>query len=94
MNNSPTGAYGTSAATPVWGAIVAKLNEIRLAKGKSPMGFMNPFLYANPDALNDVTTGINGGKAAGGKYGFPAVEGWDAATGLGTPDFEKLASLV
>ena len=94
LNNSPTGAYGTSAATPVWGAIVAKLNEIRLAKGKSPMGFMNPFLYANPDALNDVTTGINGGKAAGGKYGFPAVEGWDAATGLGTPDFEKLASLV
>ena len=39
------------------------------------MGFMNPFLYANPDALNDVTTGINGGKAAGGKYGFPAVKG-------------------
>jgi tripeptidyl-peptidase I len=60
LNNNPTGAYGTSAATPVWGAVVAKLNEIRLAKGKSPMGFMNPFLYENPSALNDVTTGCNG----------------------------------
>tara|TARA_B110000008_G_C16943240_1_gene553352 strand:+ start:171 stop:1904 length:1734 start_codon:yes stop_codon:yes gene_type:complete len=94
LNNNPTGAYGTSAATPVWGAIVAKLNELRLAQGKSPMGFMNPFLYANPSALNDVTTGCNGGKAQDGKFGFPAAKGWDAATGLGTPNFEKLASLI
>ena len=94
LNNHPTGAYGTSAATPVWGAIVAKLNALRLKQGKSPMGFLNPFLYAHPEAFNDVTSGINGGKAQGGKNGFPAVKGWDAATGLGTPNFAALASLV
>ena len=28
----------------------------------------------------------------GGKGGFPAIKGWDAATGLGSPNFSKLAS--
>jgi tripeptidyl-peptidase-1 len=91
LNGGETGAYGTSAATPVWGAVVARLNEQRLASGKPPMGFMNPFLYSNPGAMNDVVTGDNSGRN-GQKGGFPAVKGWDAATGLGTPDFEKLSA--
>jgi tripeptidyl-peptidase-1 len=57
--------------------VVAKLNELRLAKGGAPMGFLNPFLYQNPGAFNDVTTGRNGGtmdpKAT---LGFPALKGW------------------
>ena len=68
--------------------MVAKLNELRLAANQSTMGFINPFLYANPSALNDVTLGDNRGE---GKVGFEAAKGWDAATGLGTPNFEKLA---
>ena len=40
--------------------------------------------------MNDVTTGNNNGRN-GGKGGFPAIPGWDAATGLGTPDFSKLS---
>ena len=31
---------------------------------------------------------------AGSGNGFTAIEGWDAATGFGTPDFEKLSQLV
>ena len=91
LNGGETGAYGTSAATPGWGAVVALLNEQRLAAGKSPMGFMNPFLYSNAGAMNDVVTGYNSGRN-GLKGGFPAVKGWDAATGLGTPDFERLSA--
>jgi tripeptidyl-peptidase-1 len=86
-------AYGTSAATPVLAGVIAKLNELRLAKGKAAMGFINPFFYANPSAFNDVTTGKNSvEKTFTG--GFPAVKGWDACTGLGTPDFAALAKLV
>ena len=88
-----TGAYGTSAATPTVASIVAKLNEIRYKKKKSPMGFLNPFLYQNANVFNDVTTGNNGGPQ-GQKGGFYATKGWDPLTGLGTPDFEKLAQLV
>ena len=82
-----TGAYGTSAATPVLGAVVAKLNELRAAQGKPALGFLNPLLYQNPHVFHDVTQGCNGGKAArckaGGRgNGFFAAKGWDAATGL------------
>ena len=54
----------------------------------SPLGFLNPFIYQNYDALNDITSGQNVG--CGGE-GFPAVKGWDAVTGYGTPDYAKLA---
>ena len=79
---------GTSASTPVLGAIVAKLNEARLGAGKPPMGFLNPFIYKNPAAFFDVTTGVNSGIDK--SVGFRAIKGWDAATGVGTPDYQKL----
>ena len=83
-----TGVAGTSASTPVFAGIVAKINELRLASGKPTLGFLNPFLYQNPGALNDVTLGENKGDF---KVGFKAAPGWDPATGLGTPNFQKLA---
>lgn len=79
--------YGTSTSTPVVGAIFTLINEARLNAGKPVIGFVNPFLYENADALNDITSGRNYGC---GTPGFEAVEGWDPLTGLGTPDFEKL----
>jgi tripeptidyl-peptidase-1 len=84
------GVAGTSASSPVVAGIFAKLNGLRLAKGCPPMGFLNPFIYKNPSAFQDVTSGKNtGGNLRG--FGFTAIEGWDAATGLGTPDYEALA---
>jgi len=91
--NQLVGVGGTSASCPVIAGIVAKLNEIRLQKGSPALGFLNPFLYQNPSAFNDVTTGRNCGLGRP-STGFPAAIGWDAATGLGTPDFEKLSALV
>ena len=89
-------AYGTSASTPVLAGVVAKLNEIRLARNQSALGFLNPLLYKHPEAFNDVTKGNNGNRKDSdtGKGGFPAIPGWDPATGLGTPDFEKLKLII
>jgi len=83
---------GTSASAPAFAGLVALLNEARLQKGMKAMGFLNPFLYANPDAFTDVTLGTNAvGRGSGPiKYGFNATKGWDPATGLGTPIFTKL----
>ncbi|KAI0085899.1 family S53 protease [Irpex rosettiformis] len=78
---------GTSCSSPIFAGIVALLNDELLAAGKSPLGFLNPFLYANPGAFNDITTGSNPGCNTNG---FPAVKGWDPVTGLGTPNFAGL----
>ena len=37
---------GTSASAPAFAGLVAVMNAARLAAGKPPMGFINPFLYA------------------------------------------------
>ncbi len=65
---------GTSAVAPLWAGLVARFNH---ALG-SPVGFVHGHLYAAASAFNDVTSGSNGGYRAG--------PGWDACTGLGTPD--------
>jgi len=87
-SGSFAGVAGTSASCPVAAGIFAKVNGVRLAAGKPALGFLNPFIYKNPTAFNDVTSGTNSDAKV---YGFTAVKGWDAATGFGTPDYELLA---
>jgi tripeptidyl-peptidase-1 len=82
--------FGTSASSPVVGSIITLINDARFAVCKGPVGFLNPVLYANPDALNDITSGNNPGC---GTQGFSAVKGWDPVTGLGTPNFQKLVDV-
>lgn len=65
---------GTSAVAPLWAGLIALANA---ANGKDA-GFVNPTLYANPNALRDITSGNNGA--------FSAGPGWDACTGLGSPN--------
>jgi kumamolisin len=72
---------GTSAVAPLWSGLIALLNQKR---GK-PLGFLQPTLYALPKtagAFHDIVTGSNGA--------FSASPGWDAASGLGSPDGENL----
>ena len=78
---------GTSASAPTVGSVITLINEQRIKAGKSTVGFINPVLYANPWALNDIVEGNNPGC---GTQGYSAVPGWDPITGLGTPDYEKL----
>ncbi|KAF8898196.1 subtilisin-like protein [Mucidula mucida] len=69
---------GTSASSPIFATG---------SGGRSPLGFLNPFLYGNPGMFFDVLSGHNPGC---GTAGFPAVQGWDAVTGLGTPNFAAM----
>ena len=72
---------GTSAVAPLWAGLVARLNQ---ALGK-PAGLLNPLIYAIPasaGAFNDITSGNNGD--------YKAKAGWDAYTGLGSPNGAKL----
>lgn len=79
---------GTSAATPTFSAVIALVNDALLAKGKPPLGFLNPWLYKEGHkTFTDITSGNSMGC---GTQGFPAKAGWDAVTGWGTPFFPKL----
>ncbi|OJJ45231.1 hypothetical protein ASPZODRAFT_133860 [Penicilliopsis zonata CBS 506.65] len=88
---------GTSGACPVFAAVVALLNDARLRAGKPQLGFLNPWLYsAGYEALNDITLG--GSEGCKGNTipwaSWNATAGWDPATGLGTPNFEKMKAAV
>ena len=73
---------GTSAVAPLWAALIAIINQ---STGKSG-GFINPQLYQSPESLRDISQGNNGD--------YAAAEGWDACTGLGSPDGAKLLKLL
>lgn len=85
-----TTELGTSAAAPLFAAMLNLVNEERLAVGKSTVGFVNPVLYANASSIfRDVTQG-NSDMCGGEVHGFEAVPGWDPVTGLGTPQWDGL----
>lgn len=52
---------GTSAATPVFSAVIALLNDVRLKNGKPPLGFLNPLIYKTMWGFNEITVGNNAG---------------------------------
>jgi kumamolisin len=81
IDGTDTVIGGTSAVAPLWAGLIARINAAR----GSPVGFINPQLYAAPADLSDVTTGNNGA--------YAAAKGWDACTGLGSPDGNKIATL-
>lgn len=97
---------GTSASAPIFAGLVSYLNDLRLQNNLPLMGFLNPWLYKmaeqDADAFFDVTEGSNPffDRSSGGfsmqccTVGFEATAGWDPVTGLGTPNFEKLAELA
>ncbi|MEU9047767.1 MULTISPECIES: S53 family peptidase [unclassified Kitasatospora] len=65
-------AGGTSVATPLVAGMYA------LAGNPAPGTFPNSYPYARPRDFFDITTGA--------ADGFPAMPGYDAPTGIGTPD--------
>jgi kumamolisin len=75
---------GTSASAPLWAALVARLNQGLNAR----CGFLNTVLYIKcpTGVLHDIQTGDNGAYTAG--------TGWDACTGLGTPDGQQLLAAL
>ena len=82
QNLPPVG--GTSAVAPLWAGLLARINQ-GLNK---PVGFVSPLLYAAPAnaTFRDITLGDNGDYKAGA--------GWDACTGLGSPNGQKLLAAM
>jgi kumamolisin len=75
---------GTSAVAPLWAGLIALLNQ---SLGQ-PVGFLQPFLYspAGMVALHEITSGSNGA--------YSARAGWNACTGLGSPDGADLLNAL
>ena len=71
---------GTSAVAPLWAGLIARLAQ---ATGKT-FGLLQPLIYAGvtpgstTPGFNDIVDGDNGAYKAG--------PGWDACTGLGSPN--------
>jgi len=83
---------GTSAVAPLWAGLIALINQ----KLGTPVGYLNPLLYgpisAVSGALRDITTGNN--DMTGSVGGYQSGPGWDACTGLGTPNGTVLANAL
>lgn len=75
---------GTSAVAPLWAGLLARINQ---SLGKN-VGFVNALLYSSNEAVafHDVTAGNNGHYKAG--------PGWDACTGLGSPNGAGLLKVL
>ncbi len=90
----PGGYYifgGTSAGSPQWAAIAALADQFH----HTALGDFAAILYsravAGTPALHDVTVGSN---AVEPGVGFLATPGWDAASGLGSPNVAILVPLL
>ncbi|KAI2997854.1 hypothetical protein CBS147346_8476 [Aspergillus niger] len=92
---------GTSAAAPVFAAVISRLNAARLEQGKPTLGFLNPWLYSlDQQGFTDIVDG--GSVGCDGSNGgalvpyasWNATKGWDPVTGLGTPLYQTLEQLA
>ncbi len=78
-----TGWGGTSFAAPMWAGYMALVNQQAVKNGQPLLGFINPLIYplglskGYAAAFHDIIKGSNG---------FPAVKGYDLATGWGSPN--------
>jgi subtilase family serine protease len=90
-----SGIAGTSAAAPVWAAVVALANAAPSCTGTT-VGFANPALYRAAGSaqyasyFNDVTAGNNDFTGTNGGL-FAAGPGYDMGSGLGSPNASTLA---
>jgi kumamolisin len=84
---------GTSASTPLWAALLARVN----AQRGSAVGYLTPILYKQAGTgtigsqiCRDITSGKNSTAAVGG---YKAGKGWDPASGWGSPIGTNLVNL-
>jgi subtilase family serine protease len=83
---------GTSASAPMWAALTAIANQM----AGHPLGFLNPGLYKIAASasysrdFHDITFGNNSVQRSVDVPGYSAQKGWDAITGLGSPDAQYL----
>ena len=87
---------GTSAGPPFWAALTA----IACQAEHHNIGYLNPTLYASrasyysAGAFHDITAGDNTYPTGNDVIGYKATKGWDAPTGLGSPDAAIFVSML
>jgi tripeptidyl-peptidase-1 len=80
----------SSAAAPVFAAIISRLNAARLEEDKPRLGFLNPWLYSlNQTGFTDVveegSVGCSSNVGPEVPYAsWNATTGWDPVTSLET----------
>jgi len=77
VNGDEMAKDGTSAATPLWAALIAIANAAR----STPLGLVPPHLYGTAGLTLPIATGDNRQNG----IGYAAGGGWNACTGLGVP---------
>jgi kumamolisin len=87
---------GTSAATPLWASLVTLINQQRGPGNR--IGYLTPVLYESNagktvgyNGCIDVVSGNNDTATVGG---YSAGPGYDAVSGWGTPDGQKLMAAL
>jgi len=87
---------GTSASAPLWAALIARINGALPAAKR--VGYLTPLLYKAAGATTvgaqgcrDITTGNNITAAVGG---YVSGAGYDAVTGWGVPEGNKLLNVL
>lgn len=91
-NGKPYNVGGTSEAAPLWAGFVALANQEAAENQRSPVGFLNPRIYAlgnsgyYSSSMHDITSGNDGT--------FHTVTGYDLATGWGTPAGQPLVDAL
>jgi kumamolisin len=94
---------GTSAAAPMWAAMVVLANQQAAQKGKGPLGFLNPALYKIGSGSNysgdfhDITPPGSSSAPSNNDEGFnggayPVTKDYDMATGWGSFNAARLAA--
>ncbi|MFN8151529.1 MAG: hypothetical protein U0R24_10460 [Solirubrobacterales bacterium] len=85
---------GTSASSPLLAGAFARLSANERAAGRPPLGPVNGLLYAleksSPASFFDVTQGNNAFEPK--VPGEQAGPGYDLASGLGVPRFDRIAA--
>ena len=82
---------GTSFAAPLWAGYIALANQQAKANGAAAVGFLNPTIYpigvsgSYDTDFHDITSGSNG---------YPAVTGYDLASGWGSPNGAALINAL
>jgi subtilase family serine protease len=105
-NINQTGWYdigGTSLSCPQWAGLIAIADQInKETYGETGLGLINPALYevaSNPatyaadffDVAQTAGPGlVNTNQGDPSVPGYPATQGWDPITGLGTPNAAEL----
>ncbi|MGB6192584.1 MAG: S53 family peptidase [Terracidiphilus sp.] len=83
---------GTSFAAPMWAGYLALANQQLASNGGSPVGFINPTIYAQnvtssyASDFHDITSGTSGS--------YSAVAGFDLVTGWGSPNTGLMSALT